>query len=177
MRPVAALCVNPRSVYSTMEYVECYDQVRDCRTYKDRFPVVCHPPCAQWSRMRAFAKVDEDQKSLAPFCLEVVRRLGGVLEHPAGSSFWKFAGLPGPGEWDEYGWTMVVDQSWFGFRGRKRTLLYVVGVRPVDMPIYYLRLGGSLMRVDHMDKSERSVTKRMFAEWLVDVARRSVCPA
>lgn len=114
-----------------------------------------------------------EERDLAFFCLEAVRREGGVLEHPYPSLFWKEAQLPPAGLSDGRGFSMVVDQFLFGFPARKRTWLYVVGLRPGDVPGYPLRLGQASKLVEKMTGDERSRSTREFAEWLVAIARLS----
>jgi hypothetical protein len=74
-----------------------------------------------------------------------------------------------------------VDQHWWGHRAQKRTLLYVVGIEPRDLPEMPIDLAEpthvvqSRKRHDyrpHITKSEREHTPRAFAEWLVELARR-----
>jgi hypothetical protein len=63
-----------------------------------------------------------------------VRRFGGILEHPEGSSAWRAFGIPSPprhGGWiadGGGGWTCCVSQGNYGHRARKLTWLYLCGV-------------------------------------------------
>lgn len=45
---------------------------------------------------------DPDEKALALWAVEQVRKFGGVLEHPKRSTLWPAAGLPEIEERDEY---------------------------------------------------------------------------
>lgn len=165
MSPVAVLGVAERSVYRSFRDVELYDRSRDLRTYQGPYPVVAHPPCAQWSRMREFARFDLEEKLLGPLCIDLVRRYGGVVEHPLGSSL--FAGLPG-----DVGHVFPIDQAWFGFPSRKRTLLYIVGCPARALPAFPLLLGEAEGRVELMPQERRSETPLYLAAWLLEVARR-----
>lgn len=91
--PVAALFVRADSIYKTMPGVDAWDIERDARKWPGGCPVVAHPPCRAWGRLRQFAKPRPDEKDLAPWAVEKVRRWGGVLEHPANSSLWIACGL------------------------------------------------------------------------------------
>lgn len=160
MRQVAALCVDRVSAFKKIAGVDCYDRERDARSFPGGMPVVAMPPCAQWSRLRSFAAVVPEEKELADFCLEVVRREGGVLEHPYPSRFFRMRSL------DAY----VVDQSWFGFRARKRTGLYVVGVELRRLPPLPLQFGAAC-GVEDLWSGVRARCTGSFAGWLVEIAR------
>lgn len=171
--PVVALYVQKRSIYRQLG-VECFDIERDARSYGGWLPVVAHPPCRAWGRLRAFAKPRDDEAALAFHALLCVRECGGVLEHPAGSSFWTAAELPLPGAgFDRFGgWTLPVNQQDFGHRAPKATWLYVVGCLPKDVPAFGLRLGVAPGRIEAMGKAERERTPEAFARWLIELARR-----
>lgn len=79
--------MNDDSYYKTVDIVDAYDRFRDAYTYDGNLPVIGHPPCQQWSRLKHFAKPNDYEKDLAFFVLEKIQRYGGIFEHPAGSSF------------------------------------------------------------------------------------------
>jgi hypothetical protein len=155
--------------------------------------VIAHPPCRAWGRLRALANPRPDEKALAVFAVRQVRAWGGVLEHPARSTLWPAAGLPLPGDRDEWGgWTLPIAQSWWGHRAEKLTWLYIVGCAPADIPDMPLALGeathvigtsgrrrdgGRLHKGDagwrpEVTKAEREHTPPELAAWLVDLAQR-----
>ena len=183
MREVAALFVRADSVYKTMTGVDAWDIERDARRWPGGCPVVAHPPCRAWGVLRQFAKPRDDEKALAVWSVEQVRRWGGVLEHPAGSTLWPEMDLPEPGEGrdDHGGWTLGIHQHWFGHRAKKATRLYIVGCEPSDIPDMPLRLDKpthcirptkSYPRLPSVTKAEREHTPPELAEWLVELARR-----
>lgn len=112
--------------------------------------------------------------------------MGGVLEHPATSKL--FSGiLPRPGVTDGVGgYSICIDQSWFGFAARKTTLLYIVGIDQSELPEIPYSLDAIRMVVTTsrkrnrkadggtriMPKSMRDETVPLLAEWLVEVAER-----
>lgn len=110
---------------------------------------------------------------------------GGVLEHPEASLLWSSCDLPLPGGLPDRlgGWSVLIDQVSWGHRARKRTLLYVVGLGPGAVR---LRKGGiathcvnSRKRDTHLlelSTAARRRTPPLFAEFLVDIARRSARP-
>lgn len=143
MQQVAVLFARRDSVYKQFPDCDVYDADRDARTWPGGCAAVYHPPCSQWSIMRHMARKDPEQKKLALLAVERVRKFGGVLEHPLGSLLWSTAGLPSPGApADEFGgWSYAVSQKWFGHRAEKKTLLYIVGCKPSDLPPLPITLG------------------------------------
>jgi hypothetical protein len=181
MHDIAVLFARENSIYKTIPSCDVYDINRDARTYKGKMPVVAHPPCRSWGRLRQFAKPRPDEKELAVFAVETIRRVGGVLEHPAESSLWLHCHMPRPGEfYDQYGgWTIAVEQFHWGHRAEKATWLYIVGCNPSDLPEIPVRQGRpthcirptkSYPRLPSVTKAEREQTPPAFAEWLVQVA-------
>ena len=180
---VAALFVRADSVYKAMPGVDCWDISRDARLWTGGMPLVAHPPCRAWGRLRQFAKPREDEKALAPWAVEQVRRWGGVLEHPAHSSLWPTLGLPRPGDTpDKFcGWATGIHQFDFGHRAEKATWLYIVGCAPGEVPDIPVRIGTpthcvrptrSYPRLPSVTKAEREHSPPALAAWLVEVARR-----
>lgn len=166
--------------------VECYDIHRDARTYGGSSPVVAHPPCRAWSKFRAFAKPRHDEKACGVWAVEKVRDNGGVLEHPAFSRLWRACSLPSPGAgYDWYGgWTLPVEQWWWGHRAQKSTWLYIVGCEPRDLPPMPYRMGEASHVISWFSgtpkhrrrplttKAEREHTPSAFASWLLELAGR-----
>ena len=166
MTAVAALYVRRDSVYRDLG-CDCYDEGRDARSYSGLLPVVAHPSCRTWSRLRSFSKAPVSERFLALHAIEVVRRVGGVVEHPAGSALWSELGLV-PGRRDAFGGLLIhVWQSWWGHRAPKATGFYVVGAEIPPMPFSLGEPGG---RVELMGKREREATPLSLAKWLVDLA-------
>lgn len=130
---VAALYVDPRGPYPRL-VSDWYDEERDARTYAGPWPVVAHPPCGPWGRLRHLDRSGDP--SLAELAVDQVRRWGGVLEHPAASKLWDALDLPRPGELPDVwgGRTMEVCQVDWGHVARKRTWLYFVRCSPGPRP-------------------------------------------
>lgn len=183
---VAVLFARADSNYKALP-VDVWDEARDARKWPGGCPVVAHPPCRAWASLRHCAKPREGEKDLAHFSIAMVRRWGGVLEHPQLSTLWRVAGLPEPGRRDEYGgWTLIVDQHWWGHRARKRTRLYICGIEPRDIPDMPMKIGEATHTVGLWSGRDKtrcrpSIAKREFestppdfAEWLVELASRCV---
>lgn len=190
---VAVLFARADSNYKLIPGCDVYDIERDARTWPGGAPVVAHPPCRAWGRLRALAKPRDGERDLAIFAVDQVRRFGGVLEHPVASQLWPVAGLPRPGSRDSFGgFTLPILQSAFGHRADKPTLIYVCGCEPGEVPLIPLRLGqathviaqmrsrrdGSRLRKGdprwrpEVSKAEREHTPPALASWLVDLAVR-----
>jgi hypothetical protein len=193
---VAALFVRADSVYKQMPGVDAWDIERDARNWPGGMPLVAHPPCRAWGRLRHFAKPRPDEKALALWAVDQVRTWGGVLEHPAASTLWPTCGLPKPGQVDAWGGiTIGIHQNWWGHRAEKATLLYAVGIEATKLPPFPMRLGeathviaqdkspgrgtnGQRLRKGmpgwrpEVSKAEREHTPPELAQWLVDLARR-----
>jgi hypothetical protein len=183
---VAVLFARADSHYKQIPGCDVWDIERDARKWPGGEPLVAHPPCRAWGRLRHMAKPRDDEKALALFAVDMVRKFGGVLEHPSGSTLWQAAGLPAAGESDEFGgWTLPVSQFWWGHRAEKRTWLYIVGTVPARLPRIPLVLGEApciigtsgrdtngnrCKRRPETTKAEREHTPPELASWLVEVA-------
>lgn len=177
---VTVLFARADSIYKTLPGVDVWDAARDARKWPGGSPVIAHPPCRQWGRLRQFAHGDDTEKSHGPWAVDQVRAWGGVLEHPAQSTLWEAASLPAPGLRDAFGgWTLPINQHSFGHRAEKKTWLYICGVEPRDIPDLPLVLGRathcirptkSHPRLPSVTKAEREHTPIDLARWLVELA-------
>lgn len=160
MEKIVILCAAQQSVYNYMPDVEVFNQVKDAYSFSGENRIIAHPPCQQWSRLKNFARVNMKEKDLAFFCYEKVIENGGVFEHPAGSSFFKYIGVKP---------TLSVNQSWYGFPGQKRTYLLFSKCSPVqqrisfDLPV--------IRDVCRLSQPDRSVTTIQFADFLISSVR------
>ena len=190
---VAVLFARADSFYKTLPGCDVYDIDRDARTWGGGSPVVAHPPCRAWGVLSHMAKPRPDEKDLARWAVRQVREWGGVLEHPNASRLWADQELAVSVSRDcAGGWTLPVNQHWFGHRAEKRTLLYIVGCEPNDIPELPMVLGeapcivgtpgrrlngqrlkaGDLHYRPETSKAEREHTPPDLARWLVELASR-----
>lgn len=197
---IAALFVDPRGIYSTLPDVDTWGEERDARLYGGPHPVVAHPPCSRWCRLAGLVearwghKRGEDGGCFAS-ALANVRRVGGVLEHPAYSDAWAAFGLPNPrrdGGWTRGmcgGWTCHVEQGRYGHPAKKATWLYAFGAELADLRWGHIPDGQSTSLVSwcgnnvssgevrpRVGKKVASATPVEFADVLVRMAR-SVTPS
>lgn len=179
---VAVLFARADSHYKALAGVDVWDAERDARRWPGGCPVVAHPPCRAWGRLRTFARPRPDEMNLARLAVALVREFGGVLEHPAGSTLWPAQKLPRPGERDQYGgWTLAAPQKWWGHKAEKATWFYVVGCEPGDIPPLPYVMGEAAYVVQsrkrhdyrpHITKAEREHTPQALAAWLVELAAK-----
>lgn len=185
---VAALFVEAMGPYAGQPGVDLWDEIRDARKYVGAAPVVAHPPCARWCR---FAKQVEavhghsvgDDYGCFESALANVRRVGGVLEHPAFSLAWPEFGLTYPSTlgWQrciDGSWVAMVNQSSYGHVASKPTWLYAYGVDPSALAIQpgaaSARIGGRSgkgSRLRRIDTRESAATPALFRDYLLSLAR------
>lgn len=136
MKSVAVLYARADSVYKGIAGCDVWDEQRDASRWPGGMPVVTHPPCRGWGKLRQFSHATHEERMLAVHAVKMVRRFGGVLEHPAESTLWAHCGLPMPGRApDEHGgWTAQVRQCDWGHKAEKLSWFYIVGVHPDDLP-------------------------------------------
>lgn len=147
MHKVAAIFVQPDGCYANDSRVDSWPEWRDARKYDGEFPVVAHPPCQLWGALACVNfkrwggehnRPGNDGGCFAS-ALASIRRVGGVLEHPAKSRAFAAHGVTKPKGigWqiaDCGGWVCEVWQSAYGHRARKATWLYYFGsAKPFDL--------------------------------------------
>ena len=181
---VAVLFARKNSIYHSYPECDVYDKQRNALTYKGGLPIIAHPPCRAWGGLSHFAKPEEGEKELANWSIEQIRQHGGILEHPRTSRLWKEMNLPLGMQVDAYGgYSLSINQSWFGHLARKATLLYVCGIPrgellPVcyslDAPTHVVTTSKrkSGFRLLELSDALREGTPPMLAEWLIENARR-----
>lgn len=185
MAQVAVLFARADSHYKALTGADVWDESRDARKWEGGAPVVAHPPCRLWGKLRQFAKAKNPaaERQLAIDAVKRVQAWGGVLEHPAESTLWAHCGLPLPGRAPDSfgGWTAEVRQCDWGHKAEKRTWLYIVGCHPDELPPMpppgkatgAIRTQGNRPdRLKIVTKPEREHTPPAFAAWLLEVARR-----
>jgi len=166
---IAALFVREDSHYKEIPGVDAYDHKRDALSWSGGCPAVFHPPCRAWGKYKSKALPRPGEKDLARWSMSMVRRFGGVIEHPASSDLWKEFNCLSYGLRDEFGGVLFpVYQSWFGHRGQKETALYLVGA-PVPA-LHHCKSNHELVPVENMGRAERERTPPAFAQWLVELA-------
>jgi hypothetical protein len=178
---ISVLFARSDSIYKSLN-CDVWDINRDARNWPGGNPVVAHPPCRAWGRLRHFARPRADEKELAIWAVKQVRENGGILEHPSQSTLWEAAGLPSPGQSDGHGgYTLWISQWWFGHRADKATWLYIVGCVAENLPQMPFKIGEPSHVVQsrkrqghkpHISKAEREHTPVELAKWLIETASR-----
>jgi len=135
VKDFAALFVRSDSAYKKRFAFDAWDAERDALNYTGTGPVVCHPPCRSWGQLSHMAKPREGEAELSLWSIEMIRKNGGILEHPKASRLFKnhlpdVDHLP-----DEYGgFTILIDQYNFGHVAHKPTKLYLCGIEARQLP-------------------------------------------
>lgn len=159
------------------QVADVWDAKRDARGYAGTNSVVAHPPCRGWGRLSHLAKPRFDEKALGLFAAETVRRCGGVLEHPHASKLWAAAQLPLAGTFDAWGgFTILVDQGWFGHAAPKPTWLYICGIDKAELPHIPVQLQRAAGRTLRLSPADRERTPLAFARFLVEIAAKCKPP-
>ena len=187
MKTIAALYVDRLGPYPSMPGVECWDEKRNAKLYDGPYPVVAHPPCGPWSKLRHLCT--KQDASCGPRAFEQVRALGGCLEHPEFSSLWDYMGAPKPSDATDHrnGRTYRLRQVCWGHQCEEPTWLYCVGIDQRRVMAAIRRAeerGGTAThcvctgprqakRLPVATKKAKRLTPPLFAEWLVSLARAS----
>ena len=184
---IAVLFAREDSIYKSINNLDVFDINRDALNYQGPNPIIAHPPCRGWGCLRMFSHATPEEKSLGIWAVDQIRRVGGVLEHPRGSTLWKACGLPKPGPaTDSYGgFSLSIDQWWWGHRAQKPTWLYVCGCAKSSVPSMPLKFGTAPNVVTNrhglrsgmpgyrkeITKREKDSTPLELAKWLCKLAR------
>lgn len=122
---VAVLWTMKGSNYEGCPYADCWDIERNARDYKGQSPVICHPPCGPWGKLKWSSKESKEDGVLA---MEFCHKWGGIVEQPVGSSLFK--------DYGRGGIILQVNQGNFGHMAIKPTLVYVY-IQPKSIPKSY----------------------------------------
>jgi len=181
-KPVILFC-QENSIYKDLG-CDVYDEKRNALNFEGGSPAVYHPPCRLWCKLKHFSTADESEKYLAVWSVRMVRNYGGVLEHPAGSSLFQCCRIPLPGQSDEFGFTIELDQFHFGHMAQKKTWLYICGISKDDPVIKYREIPGKpkymmsesrqekLNGAKEVPKQKRSSTPKRFAKFLIRIVNK-----
>lgn len=167
-KTISVLYTREKSIYNQLG-TDNWDIKKDARKWPGGNPIIAHPPCRGWGNYRHLAKTRNGEHALAIHAIIMIRLWGGILEHPQGSKIWKQ--LPKPGQYDQYGgFTISINQSWFGHRATKKTMLYMVGTQ-YNAITYPISLDCTTNTIENMGKAERERTPIEFAKWLINITK------
>ena len=190
---VAALYIDPCGPYPALLGTDaCWPKERDAKLYAGPHPIVAHPDCGPWSKLRHMCS--KQDRTCGPVAVEQVRKYRGVLEHPEHSALFSELELPKPEGrsksvgFDSWGGrTYQVDQCDWGHRCRKPTWLYVVAPfavhdwlfrrlnwqRGTGTPTHCVCTGPrQSQRLPVATKAVKRQTPEPFARLLIEIARR-----
>lgn len=178
MGKIAVLCVQYGSVYTRLDWsserLELFDKCRNAFSFTGDYPVIAHPPCRLWGKLKGLANPDDPflEKELGRFCVRKVIENGGVLEHPFDSGLFKEMGLPLGGTENELGFTLEMPQRWFGHSMIKNTWLFFSRIELASLPELRPVIPGSPRKaIELLSKKQREATPVLLAEWLVRAAQ------
>lgn len=165
---ITILCADDDSNYFKLNdpELDIWTRDRDAWKYNGTNPVICHPPCQQWSLLRHFANFNISEKMIAYHCWELITKHGGIFEHPSGSSFFKAVNA-------DKKQIQSVDQHWWGFPTRKRTYLYLNHCSLLSHPLNFDKPKYWLDEIAQKDRSKMPVE---FCKYLVDSIRETYNP-
>jgi hypothetical protein len=156
---ITVLFTQKDSVYKKLG-CNCYDKERNAIAYKGVDPVIAHPPCRAWGKLKGMAKPEPGEKDLALWAMELINRNGGILEHPKASDLFRQADT-------EPGFLLPIQQKDFGHEARKDTFLYIVGTTHDKLPVLPLILGEPEQKIQNMQRKQREQTPENLAKWLI----------
>lgn len=179
IQPVPIICCSESSEYYSLHLSDPWGMKRDAHEFfanPDPVPIVAHPPCRSWGRWKHRAKPRPGERELAIKAVHHIQKYGGVLEHPEASDL--FDSLPPVGGFpDEHGgFTVKLDQCNFGHPCRKRTLLYIVGVKAhpkilgYKQPTHVVSTSKRNGVLPEAPLAWREKTPTLFAQWLIALA-------
>jgi hypothetical protein len=176
MFSAAVLYARKNSIYKLLPGVDVYDKDRDARTFTNDLPIIAHPPCRLFGKLKHFSKAPIEEKLLAYHAVNTVKLCGGVLEHPAHSQLWVDMDLPLPNQFinlNSYqnGFTLPIQQYDFGHKCQKNTWLYINGIHPNQLPAFPLILGKAKERIgDSGSMLTREGTPLALALFMIEIA-------
>jgi hypothetical protein len=193
---LAAIFVQPDGCYTNDPRIDAWPELRDARKYNGDLPVVAHPPCQLWGALACvnFKRWggEHNRPGNDAGCFESalasVRRVGGVLEHPAKSRAFAAHGItkPSGAGWQRSecgGWVCEVWQSAYGHRARKATWLYYFGKanpfeldwsrQPGSHQVGFYDQRGKAANKPTLSKREANATPESFKEALISLALHS----
>lgn len=170
MANIKVFFVANRSNYKKVPGFDCYDQKKNALLHPPTEASLYHPPCRLFSKLRYFSTAPESEKYCALWSMYFVRVYGGIVEHPYDSLLWKMHNINQVNVVDEFGgFWLVVDQHWFGFPTRKRTGLYIVGIKPNQVPRLNLKLYQPTRKFENLSPTQRSSTPPDFINFLKEI--------
>lgn len=112
---VAALWVAEGTEYLSIAGCDCWGILRDAKLYRGPYPIIAHPPCGPWAKLRNVCYRQSKLDGIV--AMHLVHTWGGVVEQPEGSRLFSEYGQPGH--------TLVkIMQCMYGHFEQKPTVLY-----------------------------------------------------
>ena len=176
--PVIMFTAND-SIYDSLN-CDTWPIERNAINCKKKEAAIYHPPCRSWGRLRLFSHIQPGEHLLSVWSILRIWKYNGILEHPAGSKLWSLMKLPMPGSKIDIhnGFSISIDQHWFGHKCKKNTWIYIKGIRPAQLPAMPMNFDliqhsishtGKKNKLKEVSKKYRSSTPVELAKWLIQV--------
>jgi len=175
---ISILYVNRKSNYDNFSELDIWKEEKNALLYRGKNVIIAHPPCRAFGRLRSFSNHPGCELFMAYSAIAKVRRFGGIVEHPISSTLWekmKIGSIKSP---DQYGGYLIkVNLSDFGFKAKKPTGLYIVGLEYKDLPAQLISFNAITHSVctsrksakKELDVLVRSQTPINLINWMLEV--------
>lgn len=158
------------SIYKHLNQ-DCWDKTRNAHKWPGGNAIIAHPPCRAWGDYSWKSNHTPEEKQLAIWAIHKIRLWGGILEHPRKSKIRQY--LPEPGKIDKWGgYTIYIQQKWFGHPAEKETLLYIVGIKQQELPLIPITFDTTTNTIQNMSIRQREHTPIKLAQWLIYIANQ-----
>lgn len=178
MEKIPTLFTDEKSNYNYDDRFDPWPVGRNALEFIGEKAIIAHPPCRLFSRMRSFSTAPGRERFLAYYAIGLVRRNGGIVEHPRSSTLWKQCQVGTPLNPDHYGGYVIhVHLHWFGFPAQKKTCLYIVGIPYSKLPPFPISFDAITHTVStskrsslhEISKNSRSKTPLLMLDYLFQV--------
>lgn len=141
---------------------DTWTKQRNFKNYTGNEPIIAHPPCRGWGKFKWRSNHETHERGYAIWALQYINKYGGILEHPKSSDIWNHKEV-------REDCKFPIQQSDYGHKARKDTILYIVGVSRRHLPRPGLNLGNPDGKIEYLSKSLREHTPIDLARYLIKI--------
>lgn len=166
---IPVLFTNVISNYNNDNRFEPYNINNDAMNFNDNRPLIAHPPCRLWSKLKGLSTAPQHERGLAYHALYLVYKNGGILEHPYPSDLWNQTGLLTT-KLKKNHILLKINQGNFGLEIRKPTLLFINGLTHNQLPDYpFMENPKIYQKIENLKKDKRSETPPQLIEFFYSI--------